>query len=66
MRTERSLPADPPADLLIEPAPVSVFGAKNNADLLTILTVAVRGRDLQLEAWRQWWASSKEAARAKP
>lgn len=62
VRTERSLPADPPSDLLIPPAPVSVFGARNNADLLTILTVAVRARDLQLEAWRDWW----KAARAQP
>jgi hypothetical protein len=60
---ERTLPADPPADLLIPPQPVSVFGARNNADLLTILTVAVRARDLQLGAWREWWTSAKAAAK---
>jgi hypothetical protein len=40
-----------------------VFGTKNNAELLTVLTVAIRARDLQLEAWREWWASAKAAPR---
>lgn len=65
MRTERVLPADPPPDLLLPATPVGVFGAKTNGDVLTILTVAVRARDLQLEAWRQWWASANEAAKAR-
>ena len=63
-RIERQLPAEPPADLQIAPAPVSVFGVKNNAELLTILTVAIRARDLQLETWREWWRSAKAAAAA--